>query len=399
MSDPLNVLNMTATRVFDETYQAQESGKRFIVNQGGARSSKTISIIQLIIVLCIRHSGEVFSVVRKTMPSLRGSAMRDFFGLLEQYGLYHPDNHSKSENIYRLNGNEIEFFGLDEPQKVRGRKRRWLWLNEANELTHEDFVQLNLRTTGQVFMDYNPSDEDHWIYDKILPREDSALIKSTYKDNTFLEKEIIKEIERLKDEDENYWTVYGLGEIGHRMSRIYSRFDIVPVWPESVDETIYGLDFGFNNPSALVECSWRDGELYLRERLYRSGLTNADLISHLLELIPGEAPIYGDSAEPGRIEEISRAHRPDGSRLNILPMVKGPDSVRKGIDSVKQFMVHILDESENLKREWKKYAWKTDKNGRVLDEPIKFDDHCCDAVRGAVQSFRAREEFRVVFAA
>jgi phage terminase large subunit len=313
--------------------------------------------------------------------------------MLETYGLYSPQNHNKTENIYRLNGNEIEFFGLDEPQKVRGRKRRWLWLNESNELSYEDFMQLNLRTTGQVFLDYNPSDEDHWIYDKILPREDCTLVKSTYKDNPFLEKEIVTEIERLKTEDDNYWQVYGMGERGHRLSRIYTRYDVVPLWPENVEETIYGLDFGFNNPSALIQCGFKDGELYLLERLYQSGLTNSDLLLKLLALVPSNIPIYADSAEPQRIEEIFRGG------LNIHPMTKGPDSVSKGIDTVKQFMVHLVDGSENLIREWKKYSWKTDKNGKVLDEPIKFDDHACDAVRGAIQSYRTREDFKVLFAA
>jgi phage terminase large subunit len=391
---------MRATRVFRSTYQAQQSGHRFIVNQGGARSSKTLSLCQLFIALALQCTGEVFSVVRKTMPSLRGSVVRDFFGLLEQYGLYNPANHNRTEEIYTLHGNEIEFFGLDQPQKVRGRKRKYLWMNEANELTYEDFTQLNLRTTGQIFLDYNPSDETHWIYEQILPREDSTLIQSTYKDNPFLEPELVKEIERLKDTDENYWTVYGLGLVGHRLSRVWTRYDVVPAWPEGIGEEIYGLDFGFNNPSALVRIGFKDGELFVQELLYRSGLTNSDLTKHLLELIPeGPMPVYADSAEPQRIEEIFREVRPSGNRINILPMAKGPDSVSKGIDSVKQYMVHLVSGSENLIREWKKYSWKTDKNGKVLDEPIKFDDHCCDAVRGAIQSYRTKEDFKVLFAA
>lgn len=382
---------MRSTRILERNLSALESGKRLIVNQGGARSSKTMSIAQLFIALALKYTGEVFSVVRKTMPSLRGSAMRDFFSLLEEYSLYSEKNHDKTNSIYRLGGNEIEFFGLDEPQKVRGRKRRFLWLNEANELTREDFTQLNLRTTGQIFMDYNPSEEDHWIYDMILTRPDCELIKSTYLDNPFLPKELIAEIERLKGEDENYWTIYGLGERGHRKSLIFSRYDLVDEMPDNPDETIFGLDFGFNNPTALVGIAFKDNELWLDECLYQTGLTNADLASQLPEHVQNYATIYCDSAEPQRIEELSRAG------YNVMPAMKGPDSVKKGIDTIKSFKVHITRRSANVIRDWRTYKYKEDKNGLVLDEPVKFNDHACDAVRYAVATHATQGAFKVLF--
>lgn len=380
---------MVVSNVFERTIDALGQ-YRIIVNQGGTRSSKTYSLCQLFIGLALKER-EVMSVVRGTTPALRGSAMRDFFTLLESYGLYDPAKHSKTNNIYTLNS-EVEFFGLDEPQKVRGRKRKYLWCNEANELTYEDFLQLALRTTGTIFLDYNPSDTDHWIYDRVLTRDDATLIVSTYRDNPFLDSITIQEIERLEKEDPNYWRIYGLGERGLRRTAIFSRFDYVDGFPESVDETIWGLDFGFNNPTALVRVGVRDGEIYLDECIYQSGLTNSELINKMTDLgVPNNQMIFGDSAEPARIEEISR------NGFLIYPMDKGPDSVRKGIDLLKSKQVHITKRSVNVIRDWKSYSWKMDKNGNILDEPVKFNDHACDAVRGAVYSYTNQPQFGVLF--
>jgi phage terminase large subunit len=380
-------LTFECTNVLKRNLAAQT---RIVVNQGGARSSKTISILQLFIGLAQKEQGEVFSIVRKTLPALKASVMRDFFWLLEKYGLYREDRHNKSENIYRLCGNEFEFFSVDESQKIRGRKRKYLFINEANELSHDDFRQLALRTTGRIWMDYNPSDEQHWIYDSVIPREDCTFIKSTYLDNLkFLEPELVAEIERLKSEDENYWRVFGLGEIGQRKSIIYNRFDLVDAMPPGCD-VFFGLDFGFNNPSALVAVGEKDGETYLEEKLYETKLTNTDLIGRLRELVPGSAEIYADCAEPQRIEEISRAG------FNVFPADK---SVKDGIDNVKRRNLHIVRTSERLIREIRAYKWKEDKNGNVLDEPVKFNDHLMDAMRYPIHTRAVRDTFQVLFSA
>lgn len=322
------------------------------------------------------------SCVRETMPSLRATAMRDFQSVLERYDIYNPALHDKTNSIYRIGGTEVEFFGLDESQKVRGRKREILWCNEANELAYEQFQQLIFRTSGTIFLDYNPSDVDHWIYDKVLTRDDAVLIRSTYRDNPFLEEHKVKEIERLEREDASMWRIYGLGERGLRRTAIFSRFDYCDNFPENVDETIWGLDFGYNNPTALIRVGLKDGELYFEERLYKSGLTNAELIGQMETLnVPKNEVMYADCAEPQRIEEISRAG------WLVYPADKSKDSVRKGIDTLKSKMVHIVKSSVNMIRDWKAYSWKMDKNGEIRDqEPVKFNDHACDAVRYAVHT-------------
>jgi len=369
-------LNLEVTGVFEKNYEAYQSGIRNIVNEGGSRSSKTYSIAQLFLIAALKQKDQVFSIVRKTLPSLRASAMRDFFDIMKSAGIYKEERHNKTELIYRFpSGSEIEFFSTDQPRKVRGRKRKYLWMNEANDFTLEDFRQLTMRTTGQVFLDYNPSDMFHWIYDHVLIRDDTKIIKSTYKDNPFLEKTIIQEIERYKGLDDNYWRIYGLGECGISETTIYKNWHYCDKLPEC-DEIIYGLDFGYNNPSALVKIGIKDKETYWKEMLYESYLTNSQLIEKLKTMEIGNKVIYCDSAEPQRIEELKKAG------FNAKPSDK---DVSKGIDTVKSQKMYITKDSVNLQKEVKSYSWKQ-KDDQVLDEPVKANDHLLDAGRYAIHT-------------
>lgn len=318
----------------------------------------------------------VYTITRKTLPALKASAMRDFFEILKELELYDEALHNKSENTYSLNGNLIEFISSDQPQKIRGRKRKRLWLNEANEFTLDDFRQFVLRTTDQIILDYNPSDEFHWIYDEVLTRDDVTFIKSTYKDNPFLEKELVKEIERLQEVSPVDWQVFGLGERGYSEEIIYTNWSQCETLPQG--EIIYGLDFGYNNPTALVEIVIYDNTYYLHEVIYQTKLTNSDLLNLLLSLpIQKNAPIYADCAEPQRIEEIWRAG------FKVFPADK---SVKDGIDKVKRSRIVVTKSSTNIWKERSSYKWQKDKNGHILDVPVKFNDHSLDGIRYALHT-------------
>ena len=248
--------------VFERNWEADT---KIIVNQGGTRSGKTYSLLQLLIVLSFQTKGKVYTIVRKSLPSLKMTAYRDFFEILNNLGLYSESDHNKSDYTYNLNGNLFEFISLDQPQKKRGARRDYLFCNEANELTWEDFFQLLVRTTGKIWLDYNPSDSFHWIYDRLLTRDDVTYIQSTYKDNPFLDQTIVDEIERLRGTDEDYWRIYGLGERGMSRATIF-QFQIAE---EAKGQVVaYGLDFGFtNDPTALIKV-YKDGDnLYLEEKL------------------------------------------------------------------------------------------------------------------------------------
>lgn len=306
--------------------------------------------------------------------------MRDFFEVMKGLGVYKRELHNLTDLTYKYGNNEIEFISVDQPQKIRGRKRHYLWLNEANEFAYEDFRQLNMRTEKQIFMDFNPSDEYHWIYDHILTRDDSILIQSTYKDNPFLESTIVKEIERLQGVDKNYWRIYGLGERGISEMKVYSHWQYCDELPDSPDEVIYGLDFGYNNPTALVKVVIKDQVVSWDEILYESYLTNAQLIEKLKQYQIGNATIYADTAEPQRIEEIRRAG------FNIKPSDK---DVRGGIDAIKTRVWFITKRSVNILKEAKSYSWK-EKDGKALDEVVKAWDHLLDAGRYAVHTHTSK---------
>lgn len=381
---------------------------RHVVNQGGTGSSKTISLCQLIILTALATTKEIFSIVRKTMPALRVSAMRDFIELLMQYNLYDDAQHDKSNNIYHLNGNEIEFFGLDEPQKVRGRKRSYLWCNEANEFDYEDFKQLQLRTKKRLYLDYNPSEEVHWIYDKILTRNDVTLIDSNFTDNPYLDKDIVAEILRLEAEDTNLWTVFGLGQVGKMKKIIYPVYTLVDDFAAvQYDEVIYGLDFGYStNPSCLVAIGLKGLDAYIDERIYQRALTNPELAAMMDEQISEQdCEIIADSAEPKSIAEIAQYERSGGGVFNILPCIKGEDSVANGIKTVQKYHLHITKRSSNVLKEISRYAWRTDSSGEIFFDAkgrpsaARFFNHAMDALRYPIQHAEQRVGTSILFEA
>ena len=377
-------LKIKTTTVFKRNLASKA---RITVNEGGTRSSKTYSLAQIFALLLVNGDGSgdglVLTVCRKTFPSLKATAYKDFIEILKRWGIYNEKSHNKSDHIYKYGNNQIEFISVDQPQKIRGRKRHYLWINEANELKLEDYKQLILRTTKQIYMDYNPSDMFHWIYDEVLVREDCVVIHSTYLDNPFLEEETVKEIERLEGTDKNYWRIYGLGLRGVSETTIYTHWDYCDVLPAQ-GEKIFGMDFGFNHPTALTEVRLNDDDVYVKEHIYKSGLVTPEIIDELNTLVENGVLtkhdyIYGDSEDAEKIEEIKRAG------FNIKPAKKGAGSVKTGIDQIKRRRLFITKDSVNGTKEIKSYSWK-EKDGKPLDEPVKVNDDFCDAFRYAVYS-------------
>ena len=365
-------MKIKATEVFDWNYKALNSDKRFIINQGGSRSSKTYSLCQLIIVWCLQNPNKVVSIVRKTFPALRATVMRDFFEVLKDLELYEKGNHNMSENIYRFpNGSIVEFFSVDDEQKIRGRKRDLGWCNEANELWFDDFQQLNMRTESKLIFDYNPSESSGWLYE--LPEEESILIKSTYKDNPFLPESIKRQIEDLKRTDEALYQIYALGEKAISKSNIYSNWTFLQHRPSKFTQFVYGLDFGFNHPTALMRVYWHEKDIYIEPVIYESYLTTTDLIDRLNSLgIDKSTDILADYSRPEIIAEMQIA----GYNVNNANKV-----VKKGIDNVKTFGV-ICQDDPRLKKEYDNYKWK--KIGdTITDEPVKLFDDAMDAIRYA----------------
>ena len=365
-------MEIQVTKIFDKNFKALNSDKRFIINQGGSRSSKTYSLCQLIIVWCLQNPNKVVSIVRKTFPALRATVMRDFFEVLKDLELYEKASHNMSENIYRFdNGSIVEFFSVDDEQKIRGRKRDIGWCNEANELWFDDFQQLNMRTESKLIFDYNPSESSGWLYE--LPEAESVLIKSTYKDNPFLPESIKRQIEDLKRTDEALYQIYALGEKAVSKSNIYTNWTFVQHRPSKFTQYVYGLDFGFNHPTALIRVYWHEKDIYIEPVIYESYLTTSDLIERFNNLgIDKSIDILADYSRPEIIAEMQIA----GYNVNNANKV-----VKKGIDNVKTFGV-LCQDDPRMKKEYDNYKWK--KIGdTITDEPVKLFDDAMDAIRYA----------------
>ncbi len=375
-------------------YQCLNSKKRIKIFQGGTRSGKTYAICQYLIHLMLdMKKPQTITIARKTLPAVRASVFRDFMGILESVGILYNGYLNKSEMIYYFQQHKVEFISVDEPQKIRGRKRNILFINEANELTYEDFRQLIMRTTGEVILDFNPSDPIHWIYDELMEREDAETFISTYKDNAFLEKEIIDEIERLKNRDEQYWRVYGLGEKAtFSEGMIFNNWSFIDYseFPDN-DDIFMGLDWGYSNdPTAIVEIRKINNKIYIKEVCYKTGMTNQDIADFIKKNNYQDCIFYCDSAEPKSIDELRQ------SGILAKPSIKGQGSVSAGISLIKEFDIFVSNCSKNIKHEYQFYIWEELKDGTKTNKPRDKYNHTMDALRyGIYTRYSNKTEFFV----
>ena len=364
-----------------------DSKKKIIVEQGGTRSGKTYNILLWIIFsYCTNNRNKIITICRKTFPSLRATVMRDFFEILKKYSMYSEVLHNKSSSEYMLYNNLVEFISLDQPTKVRGRKRDLLFINESSELNFEDWQQLIFRTNGRIILDYNPSDEYSWIYDKVLSREDVDFFITTYKDNLFLDKTIVKEIERLRETDMQYWQIYGLGQKAISKSIIftYSESEV----PEDATLISHGIDYGYTNDStALVAVYKKDYSLYIKELLYRTMMTSQDIHKEFKNLKLEGRVIYAESSEP-RLNDFLRR-----SGWNIRPTLKGKDSIVAGIDLLKRYKLFVTPDSKNLIHELRNYKWSKDKTEKLTNIPIDKNNDLLDALRYATFNILSKPNF------
>lgn len=355
----------------------KERNKRINLLYGGAGSGKSYSIAQVFIQRLYEEEDIRMLVLRKTLPALRITAYRLVQDILKEYGL--PFELNKSEMIIRVGSSEILFKSLDDPEKIKSYEGNYLWIEEATEISYEDFTQLNLRlrrknknNINQMFLTFNPISRFHWLNTQLIEaaREDIAIHHSTYGDNPFLTAEYIAELEGLTDE--NFYKIYTRGEFGELRNVIYSNYAVEDISEIVSEEIIYGIDFGWNNENGIVEVGIKDNEYYLTERLYMSQITNNDLIEKMKVILKPDITIYADSAEPARIEEIARAG------FDIHAANK---NVLDGIDHLKSHKLHIDKNSINLIAEIRAYKYKEDRDGNVKEEPVKFRDHLLDAAR------------------
>jgi phage terminase large subunit len=379
-------IKIQATRVLQKTIEAEPF--RILLHEGGSRSSKTWSIFQYFILKALQGESFDLTIVRDKLTWIRHTLLNDFSDIINKYGLtITPElNPSRQEQVYNINGSEFAFFGLDYPQKLHGRSQDYFWMNEVMEASKAAFDQLEMRTSKAGILDYNPTNDSHWVFD-LVKRPDVKIIKSTMLDNPFLPEAIIRKIKSYEPTAENImagtadnymWEVYGLGNKAKLVGLIYPDWDIVDDIPAEANPIGCGLDFGYSNDeTALVAGYLFNNELYLDELIYKAGLTNDAIVKEMTDLdIDKNTTIWADSSEPKSIQEIYNL----GFR-GIRPIQKGADSINYGIDLLKQNKVHITRRSLNLDNERRKYKWAEDKTGKSLNKPIDAFNHLMDGCR------------------
>jgi len=380
------------TPVFEANYKAYESKKyRAICNEGSSRSSKTYSEMQLAAYISLYpeiFGGKEISVVSPSLPHLKKGARKDFLDISIEWNFFNENDFNRTDNKYQFKKGYVEFFGVDDAKKVRGPGRDILIINEANLISFETYTQLALRTRETIFLDYNPADEYSWVYG-VADNPGNKKIHSTYLNNRGnLTKWQIEDIENLKDIDDNLWKVFGLGLRGTSSETIYTNWKQIDHFPEC-EQVFYGLDFGYNNPSALVKVGIREKKLYVEEIIYETKLTTNDLAEVIKMMgLTRSCEIVCDAAEPKTIEELKRMG---------LKATAADKSVYDGIQFLKSMPVYVTKNSTNLLKESRSYKWKTDKEGKVLDEPVKFNDHALDAIRYAAFTKLSKGRKKLMF--
>lgn len=357
------------------TFQHLLDAKNRITHHiGGTRSGKTYAALQYLILEGLQNKLDI-TIVRKTVPSLKRTIMKDFKDILTNLGIYSESLFNTSDRTYKFDsGTNILFLNTDDPEKLRGVKSDILFIDEASEVDEESYFQLAIRTTGKIILAYNPTISPfHWL----RTMDNCDRYNTTYKDNPYLPKETIRAIEDLERTNPKKWTIYGKGEYAANDKAIY-QFNVV----DDVDGEFvgFGLDWGWNDPLAMIAV-FRNGEnLYIDEVIYESQLPIGELIKKLKVIGIEKDEIWCDSAEPRNIEELYR------SGFNARGVVKGPDSRKFGIGVLQNFKLNITKRSQNIINEMYGYEYVTDKYGYVTDTPQDGFDHTLDALRYVAMS-------------
>lgn len=377
------------TSIYDRNLDALVNAKaRCIVNKGGARSGKTWSILQLLYLLAQDSSAPLMiSVVSETLPHLKKGCIRDFRMMLESEGKWNDAQWNATDKVYKVGKSAIEFFGCDSPAKVHGPARDVLFVNECYNIKWEVFRQLDIRTRKVIFLDYNPCSR-FWVDDKLVGKDGVVLIHSTYKDNTFLTAQQVAAIESGKS-DVNWWRVYGLGETGSNEGVIYTNWEIVEQMPSDVQpyQVAWGVDFGYNDPTAIVRCAFAQGAIWVDEVCYMHGMDNLKIARTLVDAgCNRQSLVVADCAEPKSIAEVNAA-----GGLHLIGSLKGADSVMNGIQVVRRYPLKVTRQSTDVIKELRNYQWRQDGDGNYMNVPEHEFSHSMDALRYVVQMYlRAR---------
>jgi phage terminase large subunit len=377
------------TKIFDNLWAAYQSNQYNVyVLEGGSRSSKTYSTIQFWIMWAYLHRGKPKRVIiaRKKATWVTATILKDFLDILKQYNLYNRKDHNKSvgAGIYKLWDTEFWFLGLDDEQRIHGMRSDAFQINEGIEASFEDYAQMMQRCEGFAMVDYNPSEEEHWIYDKLCKRPKTYYSHSTMLDNRLVPKNAKEQILSYQPTEANYaagtvdkrkWEIYGLGKRAKIEGLIFDGWEIIDEIPAWIKRRVYGIDFGYSNDvTSCGELAIQDNALYIDEYFYKTHMLSKDII-HALKDYKVEGTLWSESADPRLVDEIYNAG------FDIHAVEKGQGSIEAGLDKMKTMKIYITARSINTIKEFKNYTYQQDKNGKWLNKPIDAFNHSIDWVR------------------
>jgi phage terminase large subunit len=367
---------MRTSILFQHNYQ---STAQVIVNQGGTSSGKTYAIQQVLFTLASEQAKQIITVVSQDIPNLKAGAMRDAQKIVDESpelkGMIKAFN--KTDRVYEFyNGSLLEFKSYDNGQDAKSGKRDYLFINEANGITHEIYTELALRTRKRIFIDYNPN-ASFWVHDKLIGKPGVQLLISDHRHNPFLEDVVREKIEAMRHEDMEQWKVYARGLTGKFRGLVFDNWLVCDAIPPQAKRLAYGLDFGFSNDeTGLLEVYQQNGELWVNELLYETGLTNPDIGRRMqLAGVSKNTEIVADCAEPKSIEELRRLG------WNMTAARKGADSIQNSIDILRRYRINVTRSSTNLRKELSRYQWKVDATGTPLNVPTDTWNHLIDPLR------------------
>ena len=364
------------------TKKISQLTKRLRGLQGGTSAGKTIGAIEYLIDLSQTDKVPTLtSIVSESFPHLRRGAMRDFESIMKVQGYWNDELYDKTNSVYTFEtGSKIEFFSVEQSEKVRGARRDRLFINEANNIKFSAFEELEVRTKDFIILDWNPVSEFYWHTEIIGKRTDAEQITLTYLDNEGLSKDIIDSIEQRRERS-NWWRVFGLGLLGEHEGKIYRDWQIIDEIPHEAKLERYGVDFGYSNdPTAIIALYYYNGGYIIDEITYQKGLSNKQIADILLN--KEKQLVIADSAEPKSIDEINSYGVP------ISGAEKGKDSVSHSIQMVQEQRISMTSRSLNVIREYRNYLWQTDKQGKVLNIPEDHFKHSMDAIAYALTSLQ-----------
>lgn len=332
-------------------------------------------------------------VVRKTYPSLKATCMEMIKNECKKFGIQYSLN--EKHNIAQIENMQIIYRSCNNEKDIEKIKSLTdidiIWIEELTEIREEDYKQIMLRLRGgrglyaQCISTFNPVGKTSWVYKRFWERNigDAHKIRYTVLHNPWATEREINRLKATKLDDENFYKIYFLGEWGELRGKIYN-WDIVP-FPKDIsfDEIFYGGDFGFSvDPTAVPRIYRKSNHFWLGEVLYDIGLTNPQIAVTLKDRgVRSDEPSYWDSAEPKSIKELQT------NGIYAQPAIKGPDSVRAGIDFLQSQHIHIIEGSVNIIKEHNSYIWKKDsRTGESIKVPISINNHFMDAIRYGIYS-------------